>query len=216
MTGHRATARSAAAKAACIFMACLCVFPLRVRGEEMEPAKSLKAIEADPAKALEVFEAKIRENPKDPTPFHRKAQAMMKLGKRNEGYAVAKEAMEKFKAAGWNLAWMRLESIPLEKVRVDVHFNMGQDERDPPQFGILRPLSFRIWSIGPDESIKEIIDFEIAMTDGKPSTAALGIERGQANGGLLTLLKPENSYTEIREAALKLIKQRHEGAKEAE
>ena len=106
------------------------------------------------------------------------------------------------------LAWMLLESIDLDRLRVDVHFNMGRRERNPPKDGIVRPLSFRVWSKGKERALLAIIDFEIGMLDGKPQTAALGQEfaSAHANFGMLPV---DAKYELVRTKAIELIKQRH-------
>jgi len=133
--------------------------------------------------------------------LYRQAQALMKAGKREEGYAVAQKAMKQFVAENRRLAWMLLESIDLDDRRVDVHFNMGPEERDPPDIGIVKPLSFRVWAKGEDRALMEIIDFEIGLFDGKPSTAALGQSRGAIHA-TLELLPLDASYETVRKAVI--------------
>jgi hypothetical protein len=103
---------------------------------------------------------------------------------------------------------MLLESVDLDRLQVDVHFNMGPQERNPPKYGIVRPLSFRVWSKGKERSLLAIIDFEIGMSDGKPQTAALGQEFGDAHANF-GMLPVDAKYELIRTKAIELIKRRH-------
>jgi hypothetical protein len=172
----------------------------------------------DPAQMLKELELQIAETSDNPMPFYRKAQCLMKLGKREEGYETAKKAMALFVKKGDNLSWMLLEQIDLGHIRVDVNFNMGPQERRPPEMGIIRPLSFRIWKKGKDEKdigeLLEIIDFEFGMFGGEPSTAALGqmTESGHSNFGILNT---ESTYSQIRERLIALVKKRHKSPNKA-
>jgi len=167
--------------------------------------------EDGPAEQLKELESRIAKTPDDPMLSYRKAQCLMKLGRREEGYQTAKDAMALFVKKGDDLAWMLLERIDLGNVRVDVHFNMGPRERQPPEIGIIRPLSFRIWAAGEEANLLEVIDFEIGLFEGKPSTAALGqtTATGHANFGILD---PNATYSTIRERTIELVKERHKGA----
>jgi len=162
----------------------------------------------DPEETLKELESRVAEDPDDPMLLYRKAQCLMKLGKPEAGYQTAKDAMALFIKKGNNLSWMMLEQIDLGRVRVDVHFNMGPRERQPPEMGIIRPLSFRIWSKEEEPDLLEIIDFEIGLFDGKPSTAALGQMTGEmhANFGMLDT---DATYTTIRDRLIALVKERH-------
>ena len=111
-------------------------------------ALALSGFAEDAAKELAKIEAQLKKKPDDPMLHYRKAQFQMKLEKYDEGYATAQKAMELFIKIGDDLAWLLLESVDLKNVAVDVHFNMGPKERNRPQMGIVRPLSFRIWSKG--------------------------------------------------------------------
>ena len=170
---------------------------------------SVSAVAEDgPAQQLEELESRIAKTPDDPMLFYRKAQCLMKLGRLEEGYQTAKDAMALFVKKGDDLSWMLLERIDLGHVRVDVHFNMGPRERRPPEIGIIRPLSFRVWSKGEEPNLIEVIDFEIGLFDGKPSTVALGrtTATGHANFGILDT---NATYSTIRERAMELVKERH-------
>jgi hypothetical protein len=162
----------------------------------------------DPVQELKDLEDTIGKSPDEPMLYYRKAQCLMKLARREDGYQTAQKAMALFIKKGNPLAWMLLETIDLDNARVDVHFNMGPRERKPPEIGIIKPLSFRVWSKDKDAKLLEIIDFEIGMMDGKPGTAALGQTRGgtHANFGLL---EPDVTYEDIRKKAVELIQRRH-------
>ena len=82
--------------------------------------------------------------------LYRETQALMEEGKLEEGYESAKRAMRQFIAQDDDLFWMLLESIEAGDKRINVHFNMGKHERKMPDDGIVRPLSFQIWSGGDD------------------------------------------------------------------
>lgn len=178
-------------------------------------ALALAGFAEDAAKELAKIEAQLKKKPDDPMLNYRKAQFQMKLEKYDEGYASAQKAMEKFIKAGDDLAWLLLESVDLKTVAVDIHFNMGPKERNRPQMGIVRPLSFRIWTKGAKgekTEIVEIIDFELGMMGGKPETAAFGITKDSHKN--LGMLEPDTAYKDIRAKALELIRKRHPEAEE--
>jgi len=164
--------------------------------------------EEDAAQKLKELEAQIVKAPGEPMLLYRKAQCLMKLDKREKGYQAAKDAMALFVKTGKNLSWMMLEQIELKSVRVDVHFNMGPGERRPPEMGIIRPLSFRVWSKGEESDLLEIIDFEIGLWDGKPSTAALGQTTGDGHANF-GILDTDSTYATIRERLVALVTKRH-------
>ena len=133
--------------------------------------------------------------------LYRKSQAQMEEGKYDEGYATAKLAMQEFIAQNAKLPWLKLESIEVDGKRIDVHFNMGPRERKMPDSGIVRPLSFRIWS---DEKLIKIIDFELGRNNGKSQTAAIGqtTETEHLNYGMLDV---DSSYEKIRQKVIDLV-----------
>jgi hypothetical protein len=176
-------------------------------------ALSLQA-EDELARKLADWEAKIRATPDDPMLYYRKAQCLMQLGRHDEGYETAQKAMGLFVKKDSQLAWMLLESIPLDNVQIDVHFNMGPNERKPPETGILRPLSFRVWKKEPRELL-EMIDFEIANFDGKPGTAAFGISVAGLHGNL-GMVEPDAKYRVLREKAIGIVKERFDSVSSRE
>ena len=135
--------------------------------------------------------------------LYRDAQAMMKDGNLKAGYETAQKAMAQFIEEGDDLAWMMLESIAVEDKRIEVHFNMGQRERNMPKDGIVRPLSFRIWSKDNSELL-QILDFEIGRSDGQSVTAAIGemTDTGHSNYGILDV---DADYGTIRQRVVDLI-----------
>ena len=140
---------------------------------------------------------------KDAMTLYRDAQAMMKDGNLKAGYETAQKAMAQFIEEGDDLAWMMLESIAVEDKRIEVHFNMGQRERNMPKDGIVRPLSFRIWSKDNSELL-QILDFEIGRSDGQSVTAAIGemTDTGHSNYGILDV---DADYGTIRQRVVDLI-----------
>jgi hypothetical protein len=166
--------------------------------------------EEDLSKKLSQLEAQIKESPDNPMLYYRKAQCLMGLKKYDEGYQTAKQAMGLFVRAQNDLAWMLLESVDLKNVRVDVHFNMGPRERTPPDIGIVKPLSFRVWNKDRTELLG-IIDFEIGYLEGKPTTAAMGQETGGMHANFGSVQR-DDPYRTIRDKALELIKKRYDQA----
>lgn len=160
----------------------------------------------DAAALLAETDAKIAAQPDDPLLHYRRAQYLARLGKHDACYAAAKVAMDKFIAAKTDLAWIMLETLEVKGHQVSVHFNMGDDERQPPEIGIARPLSFRIYE-KDGSAIREVIDFEIGYFGGKPSTAAFGqtTAEGHANLGIAD---PALPYSKIRTAAIALMDER--------
>lgn len=168
----------------------------------------LAAAEEDPTQRLKDLETQIVQTPDDPMLVYRKAQCLMKLGQHDEGYQAAKDAMALFIEKEHSLSWMMLEQIDLDNVRVDVHFNMGPRERNPPEMGIIRPLSFRVWAKTQEERLLGTIDFEIGLWDGQPSTAAFGqmTRAGHDNFGMLDT---DATYTTIRDRLIALVQKLH-------
>jgi len=168
-----------------------------VRGDEKELAEK-----------LEELDKQIKASPDKPMPYYRKAQCLMNMGRYEDGYKTAEEAKKVFEKANSSLAWMLLESIDVGRVRVDVHFNMGPNEKNPPKDGIVKPLSFRVWSKEKKAKLLGNIDFEIGRIDGKPLTAALGQELGDGHANFGTL-PVDVKYGEVRKKAVELVKKRY-------
>ncbi|MEO1616675.1 MAG: hypothetical protein AAFV88_12535 [Planctomycetota bacterium] len=159
---------------------------------------------ADPAKDLKEVEAKLKESPDDPMLHTRKSQLLFASGKEQAAIDHAAVALEKFKLAGDDLAWIKLGSIETDRFRVDVHFNLGPRERAEKKDGIVRPYSFRIYDKGDPPQLVQILDFEIGYYKGKASTAAIGemIRGGHANYGIVD---PKSKFSVVKKKVLNLI-----------
>ena len=190
------------------------VFIASLACSEEGPSKPLDQKE-DFSKKLAELEARIEKEPDDPMLYYRKAQCLMNLTRYNEGYDIAYEAMKLFIKKNDDLAWMPLESVDLENIRVDIHFNMGPKERKHPASGIVRPLSFRVWKKGEDIELIEIIDFEISIFDNTPMTAALGKMMGEGHANF-KMLETDAKYEDIRKMAIALIRKRHPKPQQAD
>ena len=164
--------------------------------------------EKELAQKLDELGKQIKASPDKPMSYYRKAQCLMSMGRYEDGYKTAQDAMKVFEKTNNSLAWMLLEKIDAGPVRVDVHFNMGPKERKPPEDGIVKPLSFRIWSKDKEAKLLGIIDFEIGMIGRKPLTAALGQELGDAHANF-GILPVDAKYEQVRKKAVELIKQRY-------
>lgn len=136
--------------------------------------------------------------------LYRKAQALMRDGRKQEGYETAQAAMQKFVADGDDLAWMMLESVEVGDKRIDVHFNMGPKERDTALDGIVKPLSFRVWSTGDETRLLRTLDYENGRFGGQVITAAIGEQRGTVHGNL-GMLEPSASYEEILQKVIEIV-----------
>ena len=168
-------------------------------------ASSLFAQETNLVAQLQKWNEEIKKTPGEPMSYYRKTQCLMGLGKYDEGYQCAKDAMGKFVEKNESLSWMLVEKIDLPNYRVDVHFNMGPDERQPPAMGMIHPISFRVWSKDKDAKLLDIFDYEIGFFDGKPSTAAIGQTKGDTNSDF-EIFDPGLKYSEVRAMAIEVIK----------
>lgn len=136
--------------------------------------------------------------------LYRQAQALMRDGRKQEGYETAQAAMQRFIADGDDLAWMMLESVEVGEKRIDVHFNMGPKERDTTLDGIVKPLSFRVWSTGDEARLLRTLDYENGRYQGQIITAAIGEQRGTVHGNL-GMLEPSASYEEILQKVIEIV-----------
>lgn len=130
------------------------------------------------------------------------AKALFKAERYQDGYKKANEAMRQLEIEQDDLAWIILETIEVDDKRIDVHFNMGERERKLPDTGIVRPLSFRVWS-NTDE-LMQVLDFEIGRFGGETSSAAIGeaTEEGHVNHGVMEL---DSDYAAIRKRVIDQI-----------
>jgi hypothetical protein len=124
-------------------------------------------------KSLAQIEAELKVSPEDPMLHYRKCQALFAQGKEDEAITHAAVAFEKFKAAKSRLAWMKIGTIKTEKHRIDVHYNMGEQERGGIS-SIVRPYSFRVWTTDAEPKLVRVIDFELGYSGGKVVTGAIG------------------------------------------
>ena len=146
--------------------------------------------------------------PDSPLVDYRLAQYYARNAKYEDAIKMAESTKEKFSAKGDQPAWLMLESIDCAGVRIDVHYNCGPRELNPPEFGIVKPMSFRIWSTDKSHKLLEVIDFEKGMSQGKAVTAALGqaTKRGHSNFGMLDV---DAKYEDVRAKLIKLVESRH-------
>ncbi|MEP3478732.1 MAG: hypothetical protein ABJZ55_05750 [Fuerstiella sp.] len=160
--------------------------------------------ESPPERDSQTIPSIADEPEEDAMTLYRDAQAMMKDGELKAGYDTAQKAMARFIAEDVDLPWLMLESIAAGDKRIDVHFNMGERERDMPDDGIVRPLSFRIWPNGDDSALLQVIDFEIGRRGGQSVTAAIGemTDTGHANYGILDV---DAEYKTIRQQVIDLV-----------
>lgn len=133
-----------------------------------------------------------------------RAQALMAAGQKQEGYETAQAAMRRFEAEGIALVWIILESVDVGDKRIDVHFNMGPKERDPKAEGIIRPLSFRVWTTREDATIVRRLDFEQGRVGGRVITAAIGEQRGSVHGNL-GMLETDATYEEVLRRVVEIV-----------
>ncbi|MGE9266697.1 MAG: hypothetical protein ACQKBY_01270 [Verrucomicrobiales bacterium] len=166
-------------------------------------AWSIQAEEVPQPDLLQI-EAALKVDPNDPMLHYRKCQALFALGQEQASVDHATITLQKFKDANQGLAWMLLGSIETEKHRIDVHYNMGPAERAEERDGIVRPLSFRIWTREPDPEIIRSLDFELAYFEGQIVSAALGEMRANmhANYGIL---KADSSFDTIKKKVLEVL-----------
>lgn len=169
------------------------------------------AAESQPAvERLKQLDAKIAATPGDARLHFERARCLTELGRYDDGYQSAQKGREVLTDQAQFLKATLLEDIELETMRVEVQFNLGQNERTPPNTGIARPLTFRAWVRGDVRQLVETIDFEMGYVGGRPDTAALGQQQGPIHANFGTL-DPKSSYTTIRTKAIELIQQRAVG-----
>lgn len=158
----------------------------------------------EPLRGLTKIEAGLKSSPDDPMLHYRKCQALFAAGKEQEALNHAAVALTKFKLAQNDLAWMGLGSFTTKHYRIEVHFNMGPDERSERRDGIVLPYSFRIWTAGDEPKLVQILDFELAYSDGEVVSAAIGemTSRGHANFGIVD---PKSDFATIKKKVLQII-----------
>jgi hypothetical protein len=152
---------------------------------------------------LDEVNKQIAERPDDPQLYQARAVLLMELGRRNEGYEAAKQAMAAHIKAKDNVVWFGLERIDLGNFFVSSIFNMAEAERAPPSTGIIRPLTFRLFKKSA-VPIAGIIDYEVGMIDGKPVSAAFRERDGKTFLNFDSMNKV-SEYEDIRKIALNLV-----------
>ena len=100
---------------------------------------------------------------------------------------------------------MLLGSISTDDYKIDVHFNMEDRERADKKEGIVRPLSFRVWTKDDEPKLLRILDFELAYFEGELMSAAIGekVEDGHANLGIVD---PKSDFDTIKKRVLEIVK----------
>jgi hypothetical protein len=165
---------------------------------------------AQETKTLEQIEEQLKAAPDDPMLHYRKCQALFAAGKQQEAIDGAKIALGKFIQAENKLSWMLLGSIQTDTYKIDVHYNMGPMERaarmePPPRIAMTRPYSFRVWSLDEPPKLVRVLDFEIAVLGGKPSTAAIG----EMSGGIHSnfgMVEADSDFATVKAAVLSVLK----------
>jgi hypothetical protein len=153
---------------------------------------------------LDKLNAKIAETPDDPQLYQARAVLLMELGRRNEGYEAAKQAVAAHIKAKDNVVWFGLERIDLGNFFISAVFNMAEAERNPPATGIIRPLTFRLFKKS-EVPIAGIIDYEVGMIDGKPASVAFRVRDGKTFLNFDSMNKV-SEYEDIRQIAVELLK----------
>jgi hypothetical protein len=153
---------------------------------------------------LDEVDARIERTPDAPRLYQARAVLLMELGRYNEGYEAARQALAAHIRASDNTFWFGLERIEQENYFVTVAFNMTATERNPPATGIYRPLTFRLFKKN-EIPVAAIIDYEVGMIDGKAASAAFRERNGK------TILNFESAdkislYEDIRKIAVGLFK----------
>jgi hypothetical protein len=153
---------------------------------------------------LDEVNSKIEKTPNDPQLYDAKAVLLMELGRYNEGYDAAEQAKAMHIKANDNVVWLALERIELNNFVVTVGFNMTATERNPPETGITRPLTFHLF-MKDAVPIVGIFDYEVGIIDGKAASAAFRERDGKTFLNFDTAAKV-SSYEIIRLIAKELIK----------
>jgi hypothetical protein len=153
---------------------------------------------------LDGIDEKIEKTPDDPQLYHARAVLLMELGRFNEGYEAAKQAMAAHIKANDNVAWFGLERIDLGNYFITIGFNMTATERDPPLTGIARPLTFRLYNKNA-VPVVGIIDYEAGMIEGRAASAAFRKRDGKTILNFDSIEKVSD-YKDIRAIGVELIK----------
>jgi hypothetical protein len=152
---------------------------------------------------LDGIDEKIEKTPDDPQLYQAKSVLLMELGRYNEGYEAARQAMAAHIRANDNVAWFGLERIDLGNYFVTIGFNMTATERNPPLTGITRPLTFRLYNKNA-VPVAGIIDYEAGMINGKAASVAFRERDGKTILNFDSIEKA-SAYKDIRAIGVKLI-----------
>jgi hypothetical protein len=154
---------------------------------------------------LEKIEAQIKASPDNPNPYFKKCRALFAAGRQQESIDFAKVAMEKFIQAKYNTPWLLLGSIATDKFKIDVHYNMSPRERASQRDGIVRPYSFRVWTLDKSPELIKTLDFEIAYLDGEAMTAAIGEMQHGGRHVNYGMLETDADFATVKAKALSIL-----------
>jgi hypothetical protein len=161
-------------------------------------------VQEKPAEDLAKIEAELKAKPDDPVLHAKKCQALFAQGKEQEAVDHGTEAMAKFKAAKNKQASILLGEIKSKSKRIEVHFNMGPDERSDKPDGIVRPLRFKILKDGEKPTVSKVLDFELGYINGEALTAAVGITTDEGHGNY-GILDPKSDFATIKKKVLEVV-----------
>jgi len=164
---------------------------------------SMSRSAAGSSSMLDEVNAKIEKAPDDPLLYRAKAVLLMEMDRRDEGYKTAKQAMALSMKNNDSTGWFGLEEIGLGNFSVSVRFNMTATERNPPETGITRPLSFQVFRKNTGQ-INGCIEYEVGMIDGNPMSAAFRERGGKTYLNFNSMAKVAD-YEDVRRIALDLI-----------
>ncbi|KAA5547328.1 hypothetical protein FYK55_00410 [Roseiconus nitratireducens] len=153
---------------------------------------------------LKKIEEALKTSPDDPVLHYRKCQLLFADGKEQESIDHAAVALTKFKEADQDLAWMKLGTFKTDRYRIDVHFNMGPEERAEIRDGIVRPYSFRVWTLGDEPELVRILDFELGYSNGKVVTAAIGAMTGGGHSNY-GIVDPKSDFSTIKKRVVEIL-----------
>ena len=154
---------------------------------------------------LEKIEAQIKDSPDNPNPYFKKCRALFAEGRQQESIDFAKVAMEKFIQAKYNTPWMLLGSIATDKFKIDVHYNMSPRERAAKRDGIVRPYSFRVWTLDKSPELSQVLDFEIGYLSGDPMTAAIGEMQSDGRHVNYGMVEADADFATVKAKVLSIL-----------
>lgn len=158
----------------------------------------------EPKLDLNKIENALKAKPDDPMLHYKKCQALFAMGKEQESVDHAKIALEKFIKAKVDLARMNLGTIKTDKYKIDVDYNMGSKERAENKEGIVRPFSFRVWTINNEPKLIRVLDFELAYFKGELMSAAIG-EMKDGTHINFGIIDAKSSFETIKKNVLEIV-----------